>query len=132
MCGRFHLTATADALAELFQLITPPDWLPRYNIAPTQQIPIVREQIRFKPFPNNIDPAFILSINSGSFALLRDFLLTDSVGGILELDTFDVSFQVFRSFSVVILFDSTLPVLPGSGTGSPNPNSLPGQWIVHV
>jgi putative SOS response-associated peptidase YedK len=45
MCGRFTLTATADALAELFQLITPPDWLPRYNIAPTQQIPIVREQV---------------------------------------------------------------------------------------
>jgi SOS response associated peptidase (SRAP) len=45
MCGRFTLTATADALAELFQLITPLDWLPRYNIAPTQQIPIVREQV---------------------------------------------------------------------------------------
>jgi SOS response associated peptidase (SRAP) len=45
MCGRFTLTATADALAELFQLITPPDWLPRYNVAPTQQIPVIRAQV---------------------------------------------------------------------------------------
>jgi putative SOS response-associated peptidase YedK len=45
MCGRFHLTQTADALVELFQLVTPPDWQPRYNIAPTQQIPVIRAQI---------------------------------------------------------------------------------------
>jgi SOS response associated peptidase (SRAP) len=45
MCGRFHLTATADALAAWFQLITPPDWYPRYNIAPTQQIPVIRAQV---------------------------------------------------------------------------------------
>jgi putative SOS response-associated peptidase YedK len=45
MCGRFTLTATGDALAELFQLLTPPDWSPRYNIAPTQPIPVIRTQV---------------------------------------------------------------------------------------
>ncbi len=45
MRGRFTLTATADALAELFQLITPLDWSPRYNIAPTQQILVVHAQV---------------------------------------------------------------------------------------
>src|SRR5262249_2074210 len=45
MCGRFTLTATGDALAELFQLLKPPDWSPRYNIAPTQPIPVIRRQV---------------------------------------------------------------------------------------
>jgi putative SOS response-associated peptidase YedK len=45
MCGRFALTATGDTMAELFQLLKPPDWSPRYNIAPTQPIPVIRKQV---------------------------------------------------------------------------------------
>jgi putative SOS response-associated peptidase YedK len=42
MCGRFTLRAKPDILVELFLLADPPDWSPRYNIAPTQQVPVVR------------------------------------------------------------------------------------------
>lgn len=38
MCGRFTLQATPDELAEIFTLAEPPEWRPRYNIAPTQAI----------------------------------------------------------------------------------------------
>lgn len=48
MCGRYFLTAPGEVLADLFEL--PPEAVadcrqlaPRYNIAPTQQVPIVRQ-----------------------------------------------------------------------------------------
>jgi putative SOS response-associated peptidase YedK len=44
MCGRFSLRAPPDELASHFELKSVPDWDPRYNLAPTQEIPIVREQ----------------------------------------------------------------------------------------
>jgi putative SOS response-associated peptidase YedK len=44
MCGRFTLRAKPDTLAELFLLAEPPDWSPRYNIAPTQPVPVVRHK----------------------------------------------------------------------------------------
>ncbi len=42
MCGRFLLTTPASDLAELLGLTTAPTLVPRYNIAPTQTIGIVR------------------------------------------------------------------------------------------
>ncbi len=42
MCGRYVLTAPGDVLAELFALPTPLELAARYNIAPTQAVPIVR------------------------------------------------------------------------------------------
>ena len=42
MCGRYTLTVDASVLAELFELDPPTELEPRYNIAPTQQVPIVR------------------------------------------------------------------------------------------
>lgn len=39
MCGRFSQSKTAEFLARTFQLMELPDWQPRYNIAPTQQVP---------------------------------------------------------------------------------------------
>jgi putative SOS response-associated peptidase YedK len=46
MCGRFALDADLDELMEEFALTHNrfPDWAPRFNIAPTQLIPIVLEQ----------------------------------------------------------------------------------------
>lgn len=46
MCGRFTLTATADELRQLFDLADSPvlaKLAPRYNIAPTQPVVVVRE-----------------------------------------------------------------------------------------
>ena len=42
MCGRFTLTAPADVIAAFFDLVSIPDLAPRYNIAPTQQVAVVR------------------------------------------------------------------------------------------
>ncbi len=43
MCGRFTLTASAQALKELFPLFDEADPEPRYNIAPTQTVLAVRQ-----------------------------------------------------------------------------------------
>lgn len=42
MCGRFTLTAPPDQLASLFDLPQEPMVVPRYNIAPTQPVAVVR------------------------------------------------------------------------------------------
>lgn len=42
MCGRFTLSATTQVLARQFQLTVPIPLEPRFNIAPTQQVPVVR------------------------------------------------------------------------------------------
>lgn len=42
MCGRFALAVTPDALARFVRLVRLFTFEPRYNIAPTQTIPIVR------------------------------------------------------------------------------------------
>lgn len=43
MCGRFTLITPAEALAEQFQLFEIPSLAPRYNIAPTQPVAVVRQ-----------------------------------------------------------------------------------------
>ncbi|MBI3462160.1 MAG: SOS response-associated peptidase [Planctomycetes bacterium] len=43
MCGRFTLRTSARDVAEEFGLIEVPDLFPRYNIAPTQPVPVVRK-----------------------------------------------------------------------------------------
>ncbi len=42
MCGRFTLRTPAGQVAEAFGLDEPPDWSPRYNLAPTQTVLAVR------------------------------------------------------------------------------------------
>ena len=46
MCGRFTLTTPAAEWAALFELDPVPDFEPRYNIAPTQQVAAVRSSSR--------------------------------------------------------------------------------------
>jgi putative SOS response-associated peptidase YedK len=46
MCGRYELSSHPAAIALAFGLPFPPDIHPRYNIAPTQQVPIVRENVQ--------------------------------------------------------------------------------------
>jgi putative SOS response-associated peptidase YedK len=43
MCGRFTLDIPSELLVEIFGLAEHPTISPRYNIAPTQQIPIIRQ-----------------------------------------------------------------------------------------
>ncbi len=42
MCGRFTLRTSGAALAEQFQLAEVPDLAPHYNIAPTQEVAVIR------------------------------------------------------------------------------------------
>ncbi len=42
MCGRYTLTSAPEAIRALFRYSQQPNFPPRYNIAPTQPIPIVR------------------------------------------------------------------------------------------
>src|ERR671919_1888910 len=42
MCGRYMLTSPVEALRQLFMFEQRPNLMPRYNIAPTQEVPIVR------------------------------------------------------------------------------------------
>ena len=44
MCGRFSLTASGEELAEAFGLDDPPPAVPRYNIAPSQPVLVVRRE----------------------------------------------------------------------------------------
>jgi len=42
MCGRFTLTVTASKLGEVFDVPGPDEHFPRFNIAPTQVVPVLR------------------------------------------------------------------------------------------
>jgi putative SOS response-associated peptidase YedK len=42
MCGRYTITSAPEALRALFHYDEQPNFPPRYNVAPTQPIPIVR------------------------------------------------------------------------------------------
>lgn len=44
MCGRFTFTTPAELVAEAFGLDAVPDLAPRYNIAPTQDVAVVRPE----------------------------------------------------------------------------------------
>ena len=45
MCGRINLRASPTELAEFFDLFRKPEWTPRYNLGPSQQILVVRQKI---------------------------------------------------------------------------------------
>ncbi|MCC0004388.1 MAG: SOS response-associated peptidase [Methylobacteriaceae bacterium] len=42
MCGRYAITLPPEAMRQLFGYIEQPNFPPRYNVAPTQAVPIVR------------------------------------------------------------------------------------------
>ncbi len=42
MCGRYVITSAPEAIRRLFGYVDQPNFPPRYNVAPTQPIPIVR------------------------------------------------------------------------------------------
>lgn len=43
MCGRFTLQIPPEKLAEIFGLLDVPVFPPRYNIAPSQKIAVIRQ-----------------------------------------------------------------------------------------
>lgn len=43
MCGRFTFNVSPDLLVQIFGLADTPAFTPRYNIAPTQRVPVIRQ-----------------------------------------------------------------------------------------
>ncbi|HXM64554.1 MAG TPA: SOS response-associated peptidase [Terriglobales bacterium] len=43
MCGRYRLARKKEILAEVFDVGDDDDWSPRYNIAPSQSVPVIRQ-----------------------------------------------------------------------------------------
>src|SRR5205807_8478946 len=44
MCGRYRLSRRKEILEEHFDIVSGmEDWNPRYNIAPTQPVPVIRQ-----------------------------------------------------------------------------------------
>jgi putative SOS response-associated peptidase YedK len=50
MCGRFVITSAPEALRRLFGYIDQPNFPPRYNVAPTQPVPVVIVESGAKQF----------------------------------------------------------------------------------
>ncbi len=50
MCGRYALTLPPDAVRSFFGYTDQPNFPPRYNIAPTQPVPVVHLQDRVRRF----------------------------------------------------------------------------------
>ena len=49
MCGRYTLSPKPSELLTLFSLVDTPELLPRFNIAPTQTVPVVRQRTQQEP-----------------------------------------------------------------------------------
>src|ERR1039457_7038910 len=44
MCGRYRLSRRKQLVEEYFDTVSDePEWTPRYNIAPTQPVPVIRQ-----------------------------------------------------------------------------------------
>ncbi len=47
MCGRYRLSRRKQIVEEYFDSVSgEEDWTPRYNIAPTQPVPVIRQNPR--------------------------------------------------------------------------------------
>ena len=42
MCGRYLITSTVEAIRHVFDVLESPNLQVRYNVAPTQQVPVIR------------------------------------------------------------------------------------------
>lgn len=45
MCGRFYLESTTEGLGEALDAVVQVRWSPRWNIAPTQEVPVLRRAL---------------------------------------------------------------------------------------
>ncbi len=72
MCGRYVIISTPEAIRALFGYAEQPNFPPRYNVAPTQPVPVVR-----------------LDGGKRKFALMRWGLLPSWVKESEDLSAFD-------------------------------------------
>ncbi len=48
MCGRFAITSPADAVSRQFDVRVSDNFPPRYNVAPTQPIAVIRQDVNYR------------------------------------------------------------------------------------
>ncbi len=46
MCGRYRMGRGREAFIKYFEVEQDEDWSPRYNVAPTQQVPTIRQDAK--------------------------------------------------------------------------------------
>ena len=49
MCGRYRLSRRKQLIEEYFETANEVDWEPRYNIAPSQNVGIIRQDLSTTP-----------------------------------------------------------------------------------
>ena len=49
MCGRYRLSKRKQMIEEYFETANEVDWEPRYNIAPSQNVGIIRQDLSTTP-----------------------------------------------------------------------------------
>ena len=55
MCGRYRLSRRKQLVEEYFDTASDePEWTPRYNIAPTQPVPVIRQN------PEGTSPGIVI------------------------------------------------------------------------
>jgi len=65
MCGRYRLSRRKQLIEEHFDAVScEEEWMPRYNIAPTQPIPVIRQ--------NSKEPVCELSLMKWGLSVRRD------------------------------------------------------------
>jgi SOS response associated peptidase (SRAP) len=64
VCGRYKLSRRKQVVEEYFAASGDEEWSPRYNIAPTQPIPVVRQHPK--------EPVRELSLMRWAYPLLRE------------------------------------------------------------
>jgi putative SOS response-associated peptidase YedK len=132
MCGRFTLRSSGEAVAEAFGLPQTPDLLPRFNIAPSQPVAVVRQ----KPGPRGPELAFL------RWGLIPAWADDPSIGGRLanarsETAATKPSFRrAFRSRRCLVVADGLYEWQNANGRKQPyfvglrgdRPFGLAGLW----
>ena len=89
MCGRYSLTTPPEVLAALFKLAEIPAWAPRYNVAPTQEVPVEFSDrvvvVRLNDEVNRLTTAFESEDELGVFAVRLLRLNTEESGDFLAV-----------------------------------------------
>jgi putative SOS response-associated peptidase YedK len=69
VCGRINLWMSSAELAQVFELFREPEWLPRYNLGPMQQILSIRQHPKVvrlaEPVQWGLVPSWAKSPNNG-------------------------------------------------------------------
>ena len=82
MCGRYALNSTPQKLARRFGAAPPPGLQPRYNVAPSQNVPIVRrggDGRRFALVRWGLVPSWAKDIHFGGYSTIN--ARADTVAG---------------------------------------------------